>query len=236
MIDPLFRISELSVTCGSHRLLDSVNLDIPAGGVFGLIGPSGAGKSTLLKSLNRLIELTPGLKLHGQVIYKGHAIYSSSVDGDELRARIGMLFQQPVVFPTSILGNVIFGVRHLRQVSCDELTLIAERSLRGACLWEEVKDRLRSPASRLSIGQQQRLCLARALACDPAVILMDEPTSALDPRSTESIENLIEQLSSKMTIVLVTHNIRQAERLCDKLASFNLGQLDAVGSPAQVLS
>lgn len=235
MIDRLFRIQDLSVTCKSHVLLESVTFDIPAGGVFGLIGPSGAGKSTLLKSLNRLVELIPGLKVSGDVEWRGRRLYDRSMNPDELRSKIGMLFQQPVVFPTSILGNVVFGVRHLRKIRHRDLEIIAEEALVEACLWEEVKNRLRSPASNLSIGQQQRLCLARTLACKPEVILMDEPTSALDPRSTEAIEHLVQRLKVDRTIILVTHNIGQAERLCDTVAALESGRLIRMGKTSDII-
>jgi len=207
----------LSVRAGERELLREVNLSITPQQVFGIIGPSGAGKSTLLKCLNRLIELSPGLRVGGDVRFHEQSIYAANVDVDALRARIGILFQQPVVFPKSILQNVIFGTRHLGKVPRKEWPVVAERALREAALWDEVKDRLRDSALRLSVGQQQRLCLARTLAVDPEVILMDEPTSALDPKSTEAIESLILQLKQKRTIVLVTHNLGQARRVADQL-------------------
>jgi phosphate transport system ATP-binding protein len=171
----------------------------------------------LLKCLNRLIELTPNLRVRGEVLFHGRAIRASGVDVDELRARVGIIFQQPVVFPRSIYQNVIFGARHLGRVPRRQWPELAERSLQEASLWAEVKDRLHESALRLSVGQQQRLCLARALAVDPEVILMDEPTSALDPKSTEAIEELILRLKERRTIVLVTHNIAQARRVADWL-------------------
>lgn len=232
MTEPLFRVRNLSVTCHTHSLLRSVDLEIPAGDIFGLIGASGAGKSTFLKSLNRLVELTPGLKLTGSVELNGRNIYDPATDADQLRAKVGMLFQQPVVFPGSILGNVVFGIRHLQRVKRRDIEEIAERALGETCLWEEVKDRLHAPASQLSIGQQQRLCLARTLACRPEVILMDEPTSALDPRSTEAVEELIFRLKGDRTIILVTHNIGQAERLCTSAALFDTGEIAGVGRPS----
>jgi len=208
----------LCVWAGNRALIRNVNLKIAAKQVFGLIGPSGAGKSTLLKCLNRLIELTPGLRIEGEVLLHGKSIYDRAVDADGLRGRIGILFQQPVVFPKSIYQNVIFGVRHLGVVKQHDWPAVAERALSESALWDEVKDRLKEPASRLSVGQQQRLCLARTLANEPEVILMDEPTSALDPRSAGAIEELILRLKSQRTIVLVTHNIPQARRLADWLA------------------
>ncbi|HWN94524.1 MAG TPA: phosphate ABC transporter ATP-binding protein [Methylomirabilota bacterium] len=208
----------LTVRAGERTILSNVNLSILPRQVFGIIGPSGAGKSTLLKCLNRLIELTPGLKVSGDVQFHQDSIYAANVDVDSLRARIGILFQQPVVFPKSILQNVIFGTRHLGKVPRKEWPEVAERALREAALWNEVKDRSRESALRLSVGQQQRLCLARTLAVDPEVILMDEPTSALDPKSTEAIEELILQLKQKRTLILVTHNLDQARRVADWLA------------------
>jgi phosphate transport system ATP-binding protein len=208
----------LSVWAGTRWLLRNVNLAVPPRQVFGLMGPSGAGKSTLLRCLNRLIDLTPELRVSGEVLFHGRSIRAPGVDVDALRACIGMLFQQPVVFPKSILQNVVFGTRHLRRVPRRHWPEVAERALRESALWDEVKDRLHEPALRLSVGQQQRLCLARTLAVDPQVILMDEPTSALDPRSTEAIETLILKLRETRTIVLVTHNLGQAQRVADYLA------------------
>jgi phosphate transport system ATP-binding protein len=227
MTKPIFHVRNLSVHSGKRTLLDSVSLEIPQGGVFGLLGPSGAGKSTLLKSFNRMLDLTPGLRVSGQVEFHGGPIYHSSVDPDALRARVGMLFQQPVIFPGTIASNVIFGVRHHGTVPRRDLPEVAEKALRDACLWDEVKDRLTTAATTLSIGQQQRLCLARTLACSPEVILMDEPTSALDPRSTAVIVKLIQGLAKVSTIILVTHNTSQADRLCNRLAILSDGQLES---------
>lgn len=233
---PLFQIRGLSVHSGQRALLQPTDLDIPAsGGVFGFVGPSGAGKSTLLKSLNRLLELTPGLRIGGQIRFRSQDIHAKGQDPDVLRARIGMLFQQPVIFPASILANVLFGVKRLGIVPRKSLPETAERALRDAALWDEVKDRLREPAQRLSTGQQQRLCLARTLACQPEVILMDEPTSALDPRSSAAVEELIEKLKVRQPILLVTHNLPQARRLCSNLALLCAGRLILNGSAAQVL-
>lgn len=217
-VDAILQVRGLSVSAGARTILRKVNLDVPRGQVLGLIGPSGVGKSTLLKCLNRLIELSPGLTVSGDVLLEGKSILGRDVNPDDLRARIGMLFQQPVIFPTSIYKNVVFGVRRLGRVSRDDLPGIAESALREASLWDEVKDRLHEPAIKLSVGQQQRLCLARALACQPDVILMDEPTSALDPKSTQAIEDLIRRLRIRHTIVLVTHNIPQARRVTDWIA------------------
>jgi phosphate transport system ATP-binding protein len=215
---PVLEARDLNVFAGERRLLRNVNLRIAARRVFGLIGPSGAGKSTLLRCLNRLLELDTGLRTTGDIRLHGRSIFAPEVDPDDLRARVGILFQQPVVFPTSIYQNVLFGARHLGRTPRQELPALAERALREAALWDEVKDRLPEPATKLSVGQQQRLCLARTLAVDPEVILMDEPTSALDPRSAEAIEQLILRLKASRAIVLVTHNLAQAQRVADTLA------------------
>ena len=215
---PLLEIRNLNVRTPSRLLLRNVNLDLTSGQVLGIIGPSGAGKSTLLRAMNRLTDLIPGMQVSGEVRLHGTSISSPDVDVNAIRARIGMLFQQPVVFPTSISENVIFGARRLRALSRTEQQNLVEESLREAALWGEVCDRLNSPAQSLSVGQQQRLSLARTLAVKPEVILMDEPTSALDPKSTQAIEDLILRLRENHTIVLVTHNVNQARRLTDWLA------------------
>ncbi len=209
-------VRNLSVTVGNRSILRSVSFTAKEHEVLGIIGPSGAGKSTLLRAMNRLIDLTPALQVSGDVLLRGQSIYGTS-DANEVRARIGMLFQQPVVFPRSIADNVIFGARHLGKAPRSLRAELVERSLRSAALWEEVKDRLRAPALSLSLGQQQRLCLARVLAVEPEIILMDEPTSALDPRSTQAIEDLILRLKERHTIIVVTHNVGQARRVTDWL-------------------
>ena len=196
-----------------------MNVSVAARGVFGIIGPSGAGKSTLLRCLNRLVDLTPNLAVEGDVLFHGRSIYRGGTDIDSLRARMGMLFQQPVVFPKSILHNVVFGIRHLRRLPRREWPEVSERALREAALWDEVKDRLHQPALQLSVGQQQRLCLARTLATSTEVILMDEPDQR--PRSRNRprpSKNLIQRLKIEHTLVLVTHNLAQARRLTDWLA------------------
>ncbi|MDB5321280.1 MAG: pstB [Phycisphaerales bacterium] len=215
---PVLEVRGLTVTAGKRVILRNVNLSIAPRQVYGLIGASGSGKSTLLKCLNRMIDLTPGLVVDGDVLFHGRSIRDGTVRPDDLRAKIGMLFQQPVVFPKNIYQNVIFGIRHLGVTPRREWPEVAERALREAALWDEVKDRLREPALRLSVGQQQRLCLARTLASEPEIILMDEPTSALDPRSTQAIEELITRLKARHSIVLVTHNTGQARRVADWLA------------------
>lgn len=212
------RVRDLSVQGGGRTILRSASFDVAPAQVLGLIGPSGAGKSTLLRCLNRLNDLIPGLRVSGDVRLHDGSIYVPGVDVNALRARIGMLFQQPVVFPASIAENVLFGAKRLRRLSRAESTDLTEGALREAALWDEVKDRLRAPALALSVGQQQRLCLARTLAVKPEVILMDEPTSALDPRSTQAIEELILRLKARHAIVLVTHNVAQARRVTDWIA------------------
>jgi phosphate transport system ATP-binding protein len=208
----------LEVRAQGRALIRNVNLHVRPGQVFGLIGPSGAGKSTLLRALNRLADLIPGLSVAGDVQFHGKSIYASGTDVNALREKIGMLFQQPVVFPTSIAENVLFGAKRLRRLSRQERTELVEFALSEAALWDEVKDRLNKPAVALSVGQQQRLCLARTLAVKSEVILMDEPTSALDPKSTQAIEELILRLKEKRTIVIVTHNVAQARRITDWIA------------------
>jgi phosphate transport system ATP-binding protein len=215
---PVLYVKDLSVTAGARVLLREASFTVRARQVFGLIGPSGAGKSTLLRCLNRLNDIVPGLAVRGDVRLHGSSIYDSSVDVNALRARVGMLFQQPVVFPATIAENVLFGAKRLRHLSRSEQHEVIESALREAALWEEVKDRLRTPANQLSVGQQQRLCLARALAVRPDVILMDEPTSALDPKSTQAIEELIVRLKERHTIIVVTHNVAQARRITDWIA------------------
>jgi phosphate transport system ATP-binding protein len=221
----------LGVTAAGRHILRGVSLKVPPRQVLGLIGPSGAGKTTLLRCLNRLVDLSPGLRVEGEVLFHGRDVYAPGTDVDALRARVGMVFQQPVVFPRSVLENVVFGARHLRTLPRRRFAEVAEAALREAALWDEVKDRLHEAAQSLSVGQQQRLCLARALAVDPEVILMDEPTSALDPRSTEAIEELVRRLKEHRAIVLVTHNLGQARRLADWLAC--LCVRDGVGQVAE---
>lgn len=215
---PLLEAIGLCVHAAGRPILRDVTLAVHPNQVFGLIGPSGAGKSTLLRSLNRLNDLIPGLRVSGEVRLNGASIYAPGTDVNALRARIGMLFQQPVVFPSSIEENVLFGAKRLRHLPRAERSAVTERALREAALWDEVKDRLRAPASSLSVGQQQRLCLARVLAVGPEIILMDEPTSALDPRSTQAIEELIVRLKAQHAIIVVTHNVAQARRIADWIA------------------
>jgi len=239
MPEPILQTYGLGVRFGERKLLEDVSLKIPANLVYGLIGPSGAGKSTLLSCLNRLIELTPSLRVDGQVLFRGEPVYGPGVNADDLRTRIGVIFQQPAVFPASIYQNAIFGVKHLGLAPKAEWPAVAENVLRQTALWDEVKDRLKQSALKLSVGQQQRLCLARTLAVRPEVILMDEPTSALDPRGTAAIEQLIRELREKHTLVLVTHNLRQAQTVADRLAFLGVrdgaGRLLGEGTPEEVL-
>lgn len=215
---PAAEIRDLSVEAAGRQILRRVSLDVPQQEALAILGPSGAGKTTLLKCLNRLIDLVPGAEVRGTVRLGGRSIYAPGTDVDELRSRVGMLFQQPVVFPGSIADNVLFGLRRRGRVARREWPARLEQALCAAALWNEVKDRLASPAGRLSTGQQQRLCLARALALEPEMLLMDEPTSALDVRSAAAIEELITELKRRVTIVLVTHNLAQAERVADAVA------------------
>ncbi|MDQ3624810.1 MAG: phosphate ABC transporter ATP-binding protein [Verrucomicrobiota bacterium] len=215
---PVLEVRDVDVRAHGRPLIRNVHFAVPPAQVFGIIGPSGAGKSTLLRVLNRLTELTPGLLVSGDVRLRGRSIFARDVDVNALRARVGMIFQQPVVFPVSIAENVLFGARRLRRLSRPDQEALVEEALQEAALWAEVKDRLRSPAMQLSVGQQQRLSLARTLAVKPEVILMDEPTSALDPKSTQAIEELILRLKHRHAIVLVTHNVAQARRVTDWVA------------------
>lgn len=217
-------IHNVNLFYGDFHALKNVDLDIPEKKITAFIGPSGCGKSTLLKSLNRMNDLVEGCKITGDIRLDGEDIYGD-MDVNLLRKRVGMVFQKPNPFPMSIYDNIAYGPRThgvYNKVALDE---IVEKSLRGAAIWEEVKDRLRTSALGLSGGQQQRLCIARALAVEPEVLLMDEPTSALDPISTSKIEDLAEDLKENYTIVMVTHNMQQASRISDKTAFFLLGEV-----------
>ncbi len=217
-VAPILEARDVSVHAGAKALLRGVSFAVRPHQIFGIIGPSGAGKSTLLRALNRLTDMIPGFRVKGEVRFRGASIHASHVDVNALRASIGMLFQQPVIFPASIAENVLFGAKRLRKIARSEREEVIESALREAALWDETKDRLRTPATSLSVGQQQRLCLARALAAQPEIILMDEPTSALDPKSTQAIEELIVRLKERHTIVIVTHNVAQARRITDWIA------------------
>lgn len=219
------RTEHLNLFYGGFQALKDISLDIPANTVTALIGPSGCGKSTFLRSLNRMNDLIEGVRIKGRVLFDGQDVYAPETDVVALRKRVGMVFQRPNPFPMSIYDNVAYGPRIHGEKNRARLDEIVERSLTQAALWNEVKDRLRSSAQGLSGGQQQRLCLARVLAVDPEVILMDEPCSALDPISTTKIEELIDELKSEYTIVIVTHNMQQAARVSEWTALFLGGEV-----------
>lgn len=225
MDDVKIEIINLNLYYGNHHALKEITMDIRADAVTALIGPSGCGKSTFLKTLNRMNDLTRGVKITGQVRLEGEEIYAPGVDVTLLRKRVGMVFQQPNPFPMSIYDNIAYGPRVHGEKSKARLDEIVERSLRRAAIWEETRNRLKKSALGLSGGQQQRLCIARALAVEPEVLLMDEPTSALDPVSTLRIEELLLQLKKSYTIVIVTHNMQQAVRVSDDTAFFLAGEV-----------
>ena len=227
---------DLNLWYGSTQALHHVDMDIPERRVTALIGPSGCGKSTFLKTLDRMNDLVPGVKITGSITYRGQDIYAPEVDVTWLRKEIGMVFQKPNPFPMSIYDNVAYGPRTHGIRNKARLDEIVERSLRDAAIWDEVKDRLKKSALGLSGGQQQRLCIARALAVEPDVLLMDESTSALDPISTSKIEDLVAELKNKYTIVMVTHNMQQATRISDYTAFFLLGELIEFGETDQIFS
>lgn len=226
----------LNLWYGAHHALLDVNIEIPEHEITALIGPSGCGKSTFLKTLNRMNDLVEGIRIEGEINYAGQNIYDPSVDTTWLRKQIGMVFQKANPFPMSIYDNVAYGPRTHGIRSKVKLDEIVEESLRGAAIWDEVKDRLKKSALGLSGGQQQRLCIARALAVKPDVLLMDESTSALDPISTSKIEDLAAELKKDYTIIMVTHNMQQAARISDKTAFFLLGELVEFGDTEQMFS
>ena len=232
----ILSVQDLCLWYGAHQALDKISIEIPEKSITALIGPSGCGKSTFLKTLNRMNDLVPDVKITGSVQYDGEDIFSSSVDVNELRRQIGMVFQKPNPFPMSIYDNIAYGPRTHGIKNKAKLDDIVERSLRGAAIWDEVKERLKKNALGLSGGQQQRLCIARALAVEPRVLLMDEPTSALDPISTSKIEDLAMQLKEHYTIVIVTHNMQQAVRISDYTAFFLLGELVEYGQTEKIFS
>nr|WP_236020572.1 phosphate ABC transporter ATP-binding protein PstB [Sabulicella rubraurantiaca] len=221
---------------GLPKALKGITLDIPDRQVTGMIGPSGCGKSTLLRVLNRMYSLYPGQRAEGEVIMDGRNLIGPDVDINELRSRIGMVFQKPTPFPMTIFENIAFGVRLHERLNKAQMAERVEWALTRAAIWNEVKDRLHSSALGLSGGQQQRLCIARSIAVRPEVILLDEPTSALDPISTLKIEELVDELKKDFTIVIVTHNMQQAARCADQVAFFYLGELIEVGSAAQMFT
>ena len=227
---------DLCLWYGENKALKGINIEIPEKSITALIGPSGCGKSTFLKTLNRMNDLIPTVKITGEVCYNGKNIFDKDVDVNELRRDVGMVFQKPNPFPMSIYDNIAYGPRTHGITSRVKLDEIVEQALRDAAIWDEVKDRLKKNALGLSGGQQQRLCIARALAVEPKVLLMDEPTSALDPISTSRIEELALQLKEKYTIIIVTHNMQQAVRFSDKTAFFLLGELVEFGETEKLFS
>jgi phosphate transport system ATP-binding protein len=229
-------IRNLDFFYGDNRALKGIDLDFPERQVTGMIGPSGCGKSTLLRCLNRMYDLYPGQRATGEAMMDGMNIVDPKLDLNALRARVGMVFQKPTPFPMSIYDNIAFGVNLHEKMTRAQMDERVEWSLSRAALWDEVKDRLASPATGLSGGQQQRLCIARSIAVRPEVILFDEPTSALDPISTLKVEELIDELKRDFTIAIVTHNMQQAARCADRVAFFYLGEMVEVGTAAQMFT
>ncbi len=231
-----FEIKDLDLYYGSFQALKKINMELPEHEISAFIGPSGCGKSTLLKCLNRMNDIVEGCRIEGEVRLDGEDIFGKTTDVNLLRKRVGMVFQKPNPFPMSIYDNIAFGPRTHGVHSKVKLDEIVEKSLRGAAIWDEVKDRLKKNALGMSGGQQQRLCIARALAVEPEVLLMDEPTSALDPISTSKIEDLALELKEKYTIIMVTHNMQQAARISDKTAFFLLGEVIEYGETDKLFS
>lgn len=221
----IFTVNNLNLWYGSVQALHHVTLSVPEHSVTAFIGPSGCGKSTFLKTLDRMNDLVPGVRVEGEVRYQGQDIFAPGVDVNRLRREVGMVFQKPNPFPMSIYDNVAYGPRTHGMRNKARLDDIVEQALRRAAIWDEVKDRLKKSALGMSGGQQQRLCIARALAVEPKVLLMDEPTSALDPISTSRIEDLVTELKDRYTIIIVTHNMQQAARISDRTAFFLMGEL-----------
>ena len=234
MNEPIISVRGLNLWYGQTQALKNISIDIPEKSITALIGPSGCGKSTFLKTLNRMNDLIPGVRITGEVLYHGEDIFQAEVNN--LRKEVGMVFQKPNPFPMSIYDNIAYGPRTHGIRNKAQLDDIVEKALRDAAIWDEVKDRLKKNALGMSGGQQQRLCIARALAVEPAVLLMDEPTSALDPISTSRIEDLAMELKEKYTIVIVTHNMQQAVRISDQTAFFLLGDLVEYGSTEEMFS
>ena len=232
----IISVKDMCLWYGNHQALRNVNIEIPERSITAFIGPSGCGKSTFLKTLNRMNDLIPGVKITGDIRYEGTDIFSKEVDVNNLRKEIGMVFQKPNPFPMNTYDNIAYGPRTHGITSKVQLDEIVERALRDAAIWDEVKDRLKKNALGMSGGQQQRLCIARALAVQPKVLLMDEPTSALDPISTSRIEDLVMELKEKYTIVMVTHNMQQAVRVSDYTAFFLLGELVEFGKTDDIFS
>ena len=236
MSDAMITLHDFGASYEKKEVLHQVSGAIRPNRITAIIGPSGCGKSTFLKTLDRMNDLVPGVSIQGSVRYRGQEIYASDVDVTWLRKQIGMVFQKPNPFPMSIYDNIAYGPRTHGIKNREQLDEIVEKSLRGAAIWDEVKDRLKKSALGLSGGQQQRICIARALAVEPDVLLMDEATSALDPISTSKIEDLIAELKNEYTIVIVTHNMQQATRISDKCAFFLLGELIEYGDTEQMFS
>ena len=229
-------VNDVCLWYGKTQALKNIDMQIPEKSITALIGPSGCGKSTFLKTLNRMNDLIPEVRITGEVLYQERNIFEKSVDVNDLRKNIGMVFQKPNPFPMSVYDNIAYGPRTHGIRSKAMLDEIVERSLKGAAIWDEVKDRLKKSALGLSGGQQQRLCIARALAVEPEVLLMDEPTSALDPISTGKIEELALELKKRYTIVIVTHNMQQAVRISDQTAFFLRGELVEIGETEALFS
>lgn len=234
--DTIYNVKDLSLWYGETQALKNINLEIKRNEVTAIIGPSGCGKSTFIKTLNRMIDNIPGVKTTGEIQYHNRDIFDKDNWVEELRTQVGMVFQKPNPFPKSIFENVVYGPKIHGIRGKSDLNQIAEESLKGAALWEEVKDRLGDNAYGLSGGQQQRLCIARSLAVQPEVLLMDEPTSALDPIATHKIEELISELKKDYTIVIVTHSMQQAARISDKTAFFLMGELIEFGDTDQIFT
>jgi phosphate transport system ATP-binding protein len=232
--DPPIRVKNLNIYYGREHALKNISVDIPGRTITAIIGPSGCGKTTLLKSFNRLVDLADGVAVSGEVLVDGENIYAPGVDVTRVRKKMGLLSQKPYPLPMSIYNNVAYGPRIHGTKKRGELDRIVERRLRESGLWDEVRDRLHAPASKLSLGQQQRLCLARGLAVEPEIILCDEPTSALDPVSSRRIEERFRELKSSYTIVVVTHILRQAKRLADYVIFLYLGELVEHGPAGKI--
>lgn len=232
----IISVKNLNLWYGQTKALKDINIEIPEKSITALIGPSGCGKSTFLKTINRMNDLVPGVRIEGNVEYGGQNIFAPAVNVNELRKEIGMVFQKPNPFPMSIYDNIAYGPRTHGTKNKAKLDDIVEKSLKGAAIWDEVKDRLKKSALGLSGGQQQRLCIARALAVEPKILLMDEPTSALDPISTSKIEELASELKKCYTIIIVTHNMQQAVRISDNTAFFLLGELVEYGETEKMFA
>jgi phosphate transport system ATP-binding protein len=231
---PVLSVQHLTISAKKKKLIDDLSLDFPPSSLTAVVGPSGCGKTTFVRSLNRMVELTPGLSVEGSVVYLGQDIYAPRVNPVMVRRRIGMVFQRPTVFPTTIFENAAFGLRLIHE-DIETIEKSVQEALHRSGLWDEVKDDLDRPALSLSGGQQQRLCIARALAIKPRVLLLDEPTSALDPAATQRVEETMQTLKEDFVLVLVTHNVGQAARVSDRVAFLHTGHLVEVGPTADIL-